>query len=133
MAFDKLDTQPDLFIPYALAKGLKDLGFEEPCLGRHVLIAVGDKVPNSTYNSGSEKRWHNHNTNKANYIWSAPTYAQAVNWLRDQMKITVYPYYIIDQDCFLYGVRYKAEAGSELIYHTLDEALAEAIQKAKEK
>jgi hypothetical protein len=77
------------FVPYDIALAMKELGFNEPCLGVFELIVVGDTIPKFRYNWESEDRWFNHNKEKNKFkdhdwYWSAPLYQQVFRWFREK-------------------------------------------------
>lgn len=64
-----MNSLEDLFLPYNLALKLNKKGFKEPCLGsfknkKLCIILIDGKI-------------------------QAPTYQQAVNWLREKHKIQI--------------------------------------------
>jgi hypothetical protein len=80
------------FVPYELALKMKQLGFDEPCLGVFELIVVGDTIPKFRYNWEGEDKWFNHNKEKDEFkdhdwYWSAPTFSQAFRWFREKYEI----------------------------------------------
>jgi hypothetical protein len=86
------------FVPYDIALAMKELGFNEPCLGVFELIVVGDTIPKFRYNWESEDRWFNHNKEKNKFkdhdwYWSAPLYQQAFRWFREKhdLKHIIFP------------------------------------------
>ena len=61
------------FVPYELAVKLKELGFDEPCLG---------------YYSNVEFVFGNHTNNvMQRFRYSAPTYQQAFRWFREKHEV----------------------------------------------
>lgn len=73
-----------LFVPYELAKALKELGFDEPCLTAYIpeeteVLDVFDQEE-AGYYSNSELR---------NGVVAAPTHQQVVDWFREKHKIEV--------------------------------------------
>ncbi len=89
----------NLFVPYKTAKLLKEKGFTEMCLGCYNLIKKGDKIPIFRYNYTEETMWFNHNSkdvsktngykNGIDFLWSAPSYQQATDWLREKHGLWV--------------------------------------------
>jgi hypothetical protein len=100
---DKCEIINKEFVPYKIAKDMKSIEFVEPCLGYWALQMKSDKIPEFHYNtriSTSEQidqgQWYNHNEYiivgdklkfKSDHIWSAPTYQQALRWLRKKHKM----------------------------------------------
>ena len=67
------------FIPYELALALKELGFDEPCLGWY-LPEIVDKGNIASVILGSYiNKW-----NKFGDRLSAPTFSQAFRWFREK-------------------------------------------------
>jgi hypothetical protein len=62
------------FVPYELALELKQLGFDEPCLGFYRIFSDGDTE--LLVNSNSNMRH-----------LEAPTYSQAFRWLREKHNL----------------------------------------------
>jgi hypothetical protein len=67
------------FIPYEQALALKELGFDEPCLG----LFHNDKSFYSTQ-CKSHKQYHGQ-------VCSAPTFSQAFRWFRENHKLLCLP------------------------------------------
>jgi len=73
------------FIPYEEALALKELGFDEPCLGCYDEKAVFGLTVMSIkqyYTNSKEDTWN----------CSAPTYQQAFRWFREKYNIQGYIY-----------------------------------------
>ena len=81
----------DLFVPFKIAKRLKDIGFDEPCF---MVFRHGElKEP-------ALNEWFNHNSRIGNTI-SAPLYSQVIDWFRVK-----YGYHIfIERDSEMWMVR----------------------------
>lgn len=86
------------YLNYKLSKLAKEKGFDEPCLAKYMLDIKGDTVPHFRINYEREGRLFNHNgydTSHLNgnegkdFLWSAPTHQQMVDWLRDEHGILV--------------------------------------------
>lgn len=84
------------FVSYEQALELKELGFNEPCLGKFVLLVKGDTVPHFQYNnrrneaeSIDEGMWYNHNGLNLDYVCSAPTLSQAFRFFREKYNLHV--------------------------------------------
>ena len=88
----------NLFIKWELAKQLKEIGFDKPCLGVWEFVVVGDTIPVFRYNFKTgydgEKMWFNHNVYKPRYkednqdwFWSAPMYDQIFAWFREKHEL----------------------------------------------
>lgn len=85
-----------LFVPYEIAKKLKEKGFDENCLGYY--------RNDSKTIFFSEFEINNDFILKNNYRFIAPLYQQVVDWLRDKHKlyITIYRVrsYINESHCW---------------------------------
>ena len=133
-----------LFTPFEIALQLKELGFNEPCLGYWSLDMVGDTIPYFRYNntvnmaeSVNEDLWYNHNELKKDYIWSAPLWQQVINFLEEEHYIKIdwnkgnyptnyYPvvteYYPVKEHDFKHSTSHWVD--------TKEEALAKAFEEA---
>lgn len=69
------------FVPYEIALALKELGFDEPCLGLFKFDNLSLKYPYLT-NTGLS------NSNLDKYC-SAPLYQQAFRWFRDKYNLMI--------------------------------------------
>ncbi len=122
------------FIPYEQALALKELGFDELCLGRYdplkVLVTIS-KPNNNSYYKGSVP----------SFI-SAPLYQQAFRWFREKYNLHSEPYTIdmgAIEYCFqirdLYSEKYVYDnfVGAGGSYHgtffTPEEAELECLKK----
>jgi len=77
------------FVPYELALELKQLGFDEPCLGYYADKTGEDKTiytVGTVQNSINSMSVHL-NTNCRSYEFSAPTYSQAFRWFRETFNL----------------------------------------------
>ena len=74
----------NLFVPYNIAKRLKDLGFDEPCICGY--SHDGKLTSKLSYNNdGARIDWDSHDTQIP-----APLWQQVTKWLRDKKKINVF-------------------------------------------
>jgi hypothetical protein len=74
----------NLFVPYNIAKRLKDMDFNEPCIcGYDPSERLRNKLTHS--NDGSSINWDQYD----NHI-PAPLWQQVTKWLRDTKKINVF-------------------------------------------
>jgi hypothetical protein len=69
------------FVPYEESIALKELGFDEPCLGAY--FHAGKRLYITAY------------VNHGQYTTLAPTFSQAFRWFRDKYKL----HYSIDYEC----------------------------------
>jgi len=83
------------FVPYELALRMRQIGFDEPCMGVFELVMVGDTIPKFRYNFykseaevSSEGHWYNHNENDIDWKWSAPTFSQTFRWFRENYRLS---------------------------------------------
>jgi hypothetical protein len=82
------------FIPWEIARTLKEKGFREPCLAVYEILVMGELKPKFRSNYNGEGLWLNHNTIKKTYkdndwYWSAPLYQQAITWLLEEHEIFI--------------------------------------------
>ncbi len=68
------------FVPYEQALALKELGFDEPCLGYFHPLYKKLVI------------WEKESTNSSSNWVSAPTFSQAFRWFREKYKIFPYTY-----------------------------------------
>ena len=62
------------FVPYEQALALKELGFDEPCLGYYVTVEVPNPFLVTTKITDTQ----------GGYFTFAPTYSQAFRWFREK-------------------------------------------------
>ena len=100
------------FIPYEQALALKELGFDESCLGHYDI--EGLKVSYDRYlNSENKNSLFPHPSITNNPKISAPLYQQAFRWFRDKCRLN--HFIEIDVDC---GPNYyNAYVLCSLVYH----------------
>jgi len=77
-----------LFVPYAIAKLLKEKGFNEPCFGFYYTNPSCDEEDRL-------KIWHCEYMALAEFEMLAPTYQQVLDWFRIKHKIIVTLDYMI--------------------------------------
>lgn len=70
------------FVPYELAVKLKQLGFDEPCLGRWLVITEWEK-PTGEVRLQIGSKVENYSKNQC----AAPLYQQAFRWLYQKLGI----------------------------------------------
>lgn len=107
------------FVPFEIAKKLKEKGFREECLCHYI---GEDLVYNIESPIANNQLWFSHN--KFDNIWhrdniDAPTISQVLKWLRDEKKIYImvdrsfsvrgWHYYIIDDDDFENPIQQEVE------------------------
>ena len=107
------------FIPYELALELKELGFDEPCLGGY------DKT----------KKWWYHPD--SDIILDTPFWQQAFDWFREKHKLNSFIYNPIDKINYCFEIKNisefindgdLSEMQSEIKY-TYEEARLECLKK----
>ena len=79
----------NLFIPYELAKKLKEKGFDEPCLACYVMdekSAMDDTEDKFNLHYGLPFE-----TKQESYLTLAPIYHQAIDWFREKHNLVVTP------------------------------------------
>jgi hypothetical protein len=85
------------FIPYEQARVLKELGFDEPCLGYFDPL-LGDYVIINSDCPNPKPSLFNHNI--SSIVVSAPLYQQAFRWFREK--------YGLYADIYRNGVKFNA-------------------------
>ena len=70
------------FIPYELAVKLKELGFDEPCLGRWLVITEWEK-PTGEVRLQIGSKVEDYSKNQC----AAPLYQQAFRWFREKYQL----------------------------------------------
>jgi hypothetical protein len=107
------------FIPYEQALALKELGFDEPCLGYFDPLYKQLVV------------WEKESTNSSSNWVSAPLYQQAFRWFREKFEA----YYTIEGSKkygFAFFIYYENDDKDELKskeYSTYKEAELECLKK----
>jgi hypothetical protein len=113
------------FIPYEQALELKELGFDEPCLGWY-LPEIVDKGNTASVILGSYiTKW-----NKFGDRLSVPTFPQAFRWFREKYVICSWVYQVEENRYFfsqLKNGRYLVTKSTE--YNTYEEAELECLKK----
>lgn len=84
----------DLFVPYKIAKQLKEKGFNEPCLTAYIverkeLLSIFDS------DDGFLK-----NTDLIEGRYSAPLYQQVIDWFREKHEILIWIGYYPPDNAF---------------------------------
>jgi hypothetical protein len=115
------------FIPYEQALELKELGFDEPCLGWY-LPEIVDKgnIPSVILGSYLTK-W-----NKFGDRLSAPLYSQCFRWFREKYKLrsAVIPHWLTDTYMFIIEGKLSLDDNNNIIpYNTYEEAELECLKK----
>lgn len=86
----------DGYVTSETARTMMLIGFDEPCSAKWMLDIRGDTVPHFRYNYPSEGRVFRHNSRDTKglngnggepFLWSAPTYAQAMDWFREEFAV----------------------------------------------
>jgi hypothetical protein len=115
------------FVPYEQALALKELDFEEPCLGWYLPeIANKGNMPSVILGSYMNK-W-----NKFGDRLSAPLYQQAFRWFREKYKLQAEILWRGDMECFCYKTgkfKYGSHDFSKDDYKTYEEAELECLKK----
>jgi len=99
-----------LFVPYEIAKQLKQKGFDEPCLGHYqdniemfsykpingkLNLGFLGECKSEPYKWNSTPKWGV----KSQVFYSAPLYQQVVDWFREKHKICIQ----ISQHDYMWG------------------------------
>jgi hypothetical protein len=115
------------FIPYEQALALKELGFDEPCMGWYLPeIANKGNMPSVILGSYMNK-W-----NKFGDRLSAPLYQQAFRWFREKYKLQAEILWRGDMECFCYKTgkfKYGSHDFSKDDYKTYEEAELACLRK----
>jgi len=74
------------FIPYKQAVELKELGFEEPCLGFYDGTGTNQVYYNNIRNSSGDFEVFKNNERLS--WFGVPTFSQAFRWFREKHKLT---------------------------------------------
>ena len=77
-----IQTMTQEFVPYELAVKLKELGFDEPCLGRWLVITEWEK-PTGEVRLQIGLKVEDYSKNQ----FTAPLYQQAFRWFREKHNL----------------------------------------------
>jgi hypothetical protein len=123
------------FVPYNIAKKLKDMGFDEPCISYYP-----DKDENIHYVTDGHNNVGVRSNSQFGIACSAPLWQQVTRWLRDERKINVYVDFFMNVKKWgsysysqnLNGEQYAMERSMEkfikmIKYDTYEEALESEI------
>ena len=76
------------FIPYELALELKELGFDEPCLGAYGAWGfMSSNDVNSLSDEVTQEDLDNQGYNEEDGVCLAPLYQQAFRWFREKYQL----------------------------------------------
>lgn len=118
------------FVPYSIAKHLKEVGFNLPCIARW---EKENFVMNHLAN------YYNHNKGEIKQGWiSAPTWWQVKKWLKDEKQIIVLPNaswseregYVVTYDCYVYLLEEEGTKLAEAVVEEFDFATEEDALEA---
>lgn len=118
----------DKFVPYEIAKRLKELGFKEPCI-TYWYTTKENRTPEIMFRDADIKNgWINGERSNT----TAPLWQDVIDWLREEKKILVDPYGI---STVQYGWVLKRVSDGHVIGRnektgTYKETLKNAIEKA---
>jgi len=113
------------FIPYEQALELKELGFDEPCIG--IWMERGNKH-DVIYVAKQEDAW----MAEQNDGILAPLYQQAFRWFREKYKLQAEILWRGDMECFCYKTgefKYGSHDFSKDDYSTYEEAELACLNK----
>ena len=113
------------FIPYEQALALKELGFDEPCLGNY-------RLPSNRLIT----EWEIRNTPEHTLGTSAPLYQQTFRWFREKYDLIAcndygnnkYFYWIISKDEKFFFDN-EDENRNCIVYNTYEKAELECLKK----
>ena len=116
------------FVTYEIALTLKELGFNEECLGFYK-ISLGNNIPEliitkCNYNSGK------YITIPEDFHIDAPLWQQAINWLFKKLDF-YYPYLRIEIFSDESGIWYRENNRVEIYFDNLEQAILKAIDIIK--
>lgn len=126
----------ELFVTYEIAIAFKRLGFDDPCFGHYL-----DGSINIFYSSSINERTNSNNpVSKRNLDCVAPTWNQALKWLRDKYKIYVTistNYLMVSDDIIRIDWEYyiSSDKDDDIVstwssHETYDEALKDGLIRA---
>jgi hypothetical protein len=121
------------FITYEQALALKELGFDEPCIGWYNPQVNYKKVTTDRY-------WAFHLTGEWENFKSAPLYQQAFRWFREKYKLqqiiwsgkintVFYGYDILNIDEQEFIINNSENGGGDCDYGTYEEAEQSCLDK----
>lgn len=114
------------FIPYEQALALKELGFDEPCLGWYLPEIINKGNIASVILGSYITKW-----NKFGDRLSAPTFSQAFRWFREKydLKGFVSPVEYLDgtDDTYHWCIYNECNSGNDQL--TYEEAELECLKK----
>jgi hypothetical protein len=114
------------FVTYKIALKLKELGFDEECLGAymgHKLVIVGDSLIQA-----------NVTAYEANNYIKAPLWQGVIDWFREKYdnNIIIMPCFIPSNEIKYYIFKGKLKWDWNELYNTYEEAREQAILKTIE-
>ena len=128
---------PTWLVPLGMAKKLKEVGFNEPCLYysseaisgmEYQCIEIEERIHNEVYNVVELRELKYFNYNKTKGCTSLPTWEQVLEWFRGKgfIGVVYYRYRIEDK-----GFSYEIIGTSKLfpIYNTYEEAREALIKE----
>ena len=143
----------ELFVPYTEALALKELDFDEPCLGYHTsgnepfFVLLSSKISGELVGHGSVRnslfKWLKENDKTSGELYTlsnsvtAPTYAQAFKFFRDKYGLyhVIEPVHVekaaseIKFDYLILGLSIEEEDYNTLPFHTYEEAELACLRK----
>jgi hypothetical protein len=115
------------FVEYPEALALKELGFDEPCLGYYNTTRSKQNELLFPQYAGELENW-----NEMTHLCSAPLYQQAFRFFREKHGIGswIHHYFDMDKGTFIYSyVLTLPHRGEEYVYDTHEEAELECLKK----
>jgi hypothetical protein len=108
------------FIPYKQALELKELGFDEPCLGYYVTVEVSNPFLVTTKISDTQ----------GGYFTFAPLYQQAFRWFREKgLHSAIMPKITPSNTIVYYIYEGKPKKDWNNCFETYEEAELECLKK----
>jgi hypothetical protein len=115
------------FIPYEQALALKELGFDEPCIGFYTKNAYGSTPEQKV------QYWREPIGGNDDYVFVlAPLYQQAFRWFREKYKLDGKPeYFLNDWYCFIINDMKEEDTSRRLFteFPSYKEAELECLKK----
>jgi hypothetical protein len=134
------------FVPYEPSLALKELGFDEPCLGywrnedlpNTITIGRYTTKEDMEYEISGQDECHNFK----NIIALAPTYSQCFRWFREKYVLlgfiepangyedkSLFAFYICDDEQNIINDEHSYSKDSSLHFKTYEEAELECLKK----
>ena len=124
------------FVPYELSVKLKELGFDEPCLARHIIMTEWEKPTGEIILQMVDC------LNSDKYLVKAPLFQQAFRFFREKYELlgfiepangyedkSLFAFYICDDEQNIINDEHSYSKDSSLHYKTQEEAELACLDK----